>query len=87
MRTAYSRRNPILAWSTLINSAMCFAVRARSGRMLGMCHPVTICRGRVLAREELPQLGIYALQKLGQVVPLSSRGLFGFYCNLLKARG
>jgi hypothetical protein len=55
--------------------------------MLGMCHPVTICRGRVLAREELPQLGIYALQKLGQVVPLSSRGLFGFYCNLLKARG
>jgi hypothetical protein len=52
-----------------------------------MCHPVTNCRGRVLAREELAQLGIYALQKLGQVVPPSSRGLFGSHCNLLEARG
>ena len=52
-----------------------------------MCRPATNCGGRVLARVELAQFGICAFQKLGQVVPPSSRGLFGFYCNLLEPRG
>jgi hypothetical protein len=50
-----------------------------------MRRPATNCR--VLARVELAQLAISAFQKLGQVVPSSSRGLFGFYCNLLEACG
>jgi hypothetical protein len=52
-----------------------------------MCRPATNCGGGVLARVELAQLGIRPFQKLGQVVPSSSRGLIDFHCNLLEARG
>jgi hypothetical protein len=64
---------------------MCFALRAGAGRMLGIRRAAAHRRGRVLARVELAQLSMGALEKLGQAVSPSSQGLYQGRRNLLEA--